>query len=38
MDIMFMNSEKSKASDRHRNLLKFLDKINFKGNDKYVAL
>ena len=35
---MFMNSEKSKASDRHRNLLKFLDKINFKGNDKYVAL
>ena len=33
-----MNSEKSKASDPHRLLLNLSDKINFKRNDKYVAL
>ena len=38
MDSIFMNSEKSKASDPHRLLLNLSDKINFKRNDKYVAL
>ena len=38
MDTIFMNSDNSKTSDPHRLLLKFSDKINFKGSDKYVAL
>ena len=33
-----MNSENSKISDPHRLLLNLTDKINLKGNDKYVAL
>ena len=33
-----MNSEKSKASDSHRLLLNFSDKINLKRSDKYVVL
>ena len=38
MDIMFMNSENSKASDPHRVLLNTSDKMNLKRSDKYVAL
>ena len=38
MDTIFMNSGDSKASDHHRLLLNFLDKINLKRNNKYVAL
>ena len=38
MDIIFMNSEKSKTSDPHRLLLIISDKINLKRSDKYVAL
>ena len=30
MDTIFMNSGNSKASDHHRLLLNFLDKINLK--------
>ena len=33
-----MNSENSKASDRHSLLLKLLDKINLRISDIYVAL
>ena len=33
-----MNSENSKISDPHRLLLIFLEIINLKINDKYVAL
>ena len=33
-----MNSGNSKKSDCHRLLLNFLNKINLKWNDKYVAL
>ena len=33
-----MNSENSKASDSHRLLLNFSDKINLKRSDKYVVL
>ena len=33
-----MNSENSKTSDHHRLLLKFLDKINLKRKNEYVAL
>ena len=38
MDTIFMNSGSSKASDHHRQLLNFLDKINLKRKDKYTAL
>ena len=38
MDTIFMNSVNSKTSDLHRLLLNLLDKITFKGSDKYVAL
>ena len=38
MDTIFMNCEKRKTSDPHRLLLNLTDKINLKGNDKYVAL
>ena len=33
-----MNSKTSKKSDPHRLLLNFIDKINLKRNDKYVAI
>ena len=33
-----MNSGKSKATDPHKLLLNFSDKINLKRKDKYVAL
>ena len=38
MDTIFMNSEKSKISYRHRLLLNLSDKINLKRSNKYVAL
>ena len=45
MDTVFTNSENSKTSaphrlllNLHRPLLKLLEKINLKRNDKYVAL
>ena len=38
MDTKFMNSENSKTSGPHKLLLIFLDKINVKRSDKYVAL
>ena len=38
MDTIFMNSENNKTSDHHRLLLKFLDKINLKRKNEYVAL
>ena len=38
MDTIFMNSKNSKTSDPHRLLLNFLDKINLRRSDKYVAL
>ena len=33
-----MNSKKIKKSHPHRLLINLLEKINLKGNDKYVAL
>ena len=33
-----MNSKNSKISETHRLLLNFLNKINLKRSDKYVAL
>ena len=38
MGTIFMNSENSKTSDPHRQLLNLTDKINLKTSDKYVAL
>ena len=38
MNTIFMNSEKSKISDPHRQLFNLSDKINLKRSDKYVAL
>ena len=38
MDIIFINSGKSKISDSHRLLLNLSDKIDLKRNDKCVAL
>ena len=38
MDTIFMNSVNKKTSDPHRLLLSFLDKINLKRKDKYIAL
>ena len=38
MDTIFINSENSKTSDRHRLLLNLSDKINLKSKDKYNAL
>ena len=35
---IFINSKNSKISDLHRLLLNLEDKINLKGNNKYVAL
>ena len=37
MDTIFINSEKSKASDTHRLLLNPLDRINLKRSNKYVT-
>ena len=37
MNTIFMNPGNSKTSDPHRLLLNFLDKINLKRKDKYVA-
>ena len=36
MNTMFMNSENSETSDRHRHLLDLSDKISLKRSDKYV--
>ena len=33
-----MNSENSKTSNPHRQLLNLTDKINLKRSDKYIAL
>lgn len=38
MVTIFINSKNSKISDPHRLLLNLKDKINLKGNNKYVAL
>ena len=38
MDTIFTNSKNTKTSNPHRSLLKLLDKIDLKRNDKYVAL
>ena len=38
MDTIFMNSENNKTADPHRLILNLTDKINLKGNDKYVAI
>ena len=38
MDTIFMNSENSITSDTQKLLLNLSDKINFKRNDKYIAL
>ena len=38
MDIIFMNSENSKASDSHIKLLNLSDKINLERKDIYVVL
>ena len=38
MDTIFVNSENSKTSNRHRLLLNLSDKINLKSKDTYVAL
>ena len=38
MDVIFMNSKKSKTSDPHRLLLNLTDKIDFRRKDKYIAL
>ena len=38
MNTIFMNSKDSKTSDPHRLLIYFTEKINLKGNDKYVVL
>ena len=37
MDNIFINSENSKTSDLHTQLLNVSDKINLKRSDKYVA-
>ena len=37
IDTTFMNSKNSKASNLHRLLLNFSDKINSKRSGKYVA-
>ena len=38
MNTIFMNSEKSKISDPHKQLFNLSNKINLKRSDKYVAL
>ena len=38
MDTIFINSENSKTSDAHKQLLRVKDIINLKGSDKHVAL
>ena len=38
MDTVFMNSENSKTSDRHRLLLNLSDKINFKGSVNVLSI
>ena len=38
MNTISLNSKNSKTSDTHRLLLNLTDKINWKRNDKYVAL
>ena len=38
MDVIFMNSKNSEASDPHRLLISLTDKINLKRRDKYDAL
>ena len=37
MDNIFLNSEKSKASDTYRLLFNLSDKVDLKKSDKYVA-
>ena len=38
MDTIFLNSTNSKTLDPHKMSIDFLDKINIKRNDKFVAL
>ena len=38
METILMNSKNSKASEAHRLLLNFSDKINLQRSDEYVAL
>ena len=38
MDTVFMNSENSKTSDRHRLLLHLSDKINFKRSVNVLSI
>ena len=38
MDTIYMYSENSKTSNPHWQLLNFVEKINLKRCDKYVAL
>ena len=38
MDTVFMNSENSKTSDRHRLLLNLSDKINFKRSVNVLSI
>ena len=38
MDTIFLNSRNSKTLDPHKMSIDFLDKINIKRNDKFVAL
>ena len=38
MDTIFMNSENSKRSDRHRLLLNITNKIELRRKDEYIAL
>ena len=38
MDTIFMNSENSKTSDRHKLVLNLADKINLKSSAKCIDL
>ena len=38
MNTIFLNSENSKTSDSHKLLLNFIDKIDLRRKDKYIAL
>ena len=38
MDTIFLNSRNSKTLDPHKMSIDFLDKINIKRNNKFVAL
>ena len=37
MNTIFLNSENSKTSDSHKLLLNFIDKIDLRRKDKYIA-